>query len=129
MCFVFEVATSLLGPRRKVSVSLRNYGTEIQRRIVMGHGRMLRSMLQEAECIARDSDEQQVVFAFQCRAGRHRSVACARLAGAYFESLGFESRVRHIGLEHDSNKCCQVFSCNECRDRPVDQHIVNRLFG
>lgn len=86
-------------------------------------------MLSEAEALAKSAG-RQIVVAFQCRAGRHRSVACACLADAYFASLGFESQVRHFALEHDPGKMCRVWACNDCRQNwPVDRRLVERIVG
>ena len=100
------------------------------RRVVRNHGERLRLMIQEAEDLIAASDAPQIVFAFQCRRGRHRSVACAALANAAFKMRGYDSCVQHVDLRTDPSKLCQVSTCTECRaELEVDRRLVACLLS
>ena len=95
----------------------------IQQRILELHPDAVRTMVGEVfECLRRARAERQreITLSFQCRSGRHRSVACAEMVSAYLAGQGYDASSRHADLERDPSKQCRT-GCQLCQGPPMDR--------
>ena len=87
----------------------------IQYKLLRDYGRDIAAWAQDVLGMV-TAAEERVVVGFQCRSGRHRSVACAEMVGAWLQTRLQSSRhvvyIQHREQRHDWKRC--RMRCRDC---------------
>jgi hypothetical protein len=98
---------------------------QVQSRIVSHHGENFAKLLKLVKEALESHRTSVMRMSFFCKAGKHRSVACAEMCACIFRTLGMQVSVHHDSLVKHGRAC----KCGDCTGPPIETSVpLTRLF-